>query len=81
MVRIINSFTILLVTAAVMVCSAPTPESTLKRVGRSAAGEDDRFIAQQQAFAEAEMKKAEDQYKLAKALYKQRMEAAKNEVS
>ncbi|KAI8666908.1 hypothetical protein LRP88_01341 [Fusarium phalaenopsidis] len=90
MVRIINCFTLLLAAAATMVSSAPTPtpthESTLKRVGRSAATEgpgsstdkDDRFIAEAKAFAETEMKEAEEAYKLAKALYKQRMDAAEN---
>ncbi|KAI8666150.1 hypothetical protein NCS57_00839000 [Fusarium keratoplasticum] len=88
MVRIINCFTILLAAAATMVSSAPTttPENTLKRVGRSAAADgpdsstakDDRFIAEAKEFAETEMKEAEEAYKLAKALYKQRIDAAEN---
>ncbi|KAJ3464439.1 hypothetical protein FSOLCH5_009064 [Fusarium solani] len=88
MVRIINY--LLLVAAATMASSAPTPtpipESTLKRVGRSAAADgpdsstdkDDHFIAEAKAFAEMEMKEAEEAYKLAKALYKQRIDAAEN---
>lgn len=81
MVNIINSFTLLLAAAAVMVSSAPTPSSNLRGVGKSAAadGPDGNFIVKQQEFAKMEMKKAEEQYKLAKALYKQRMDASKND--
>lgn len=72
-----------------MVSSAPAPtptpasENTLKRVGRSAAAgglvSNDRLMADAKAFAETEMKEAEEEYKLAKALYKQRMDAAEND--
>ncbi|RSL55571.1 hypothetical protein CEP54_009290 [Fusarium duplospermum] len=86
MVRIINY--LLLAAAATMVSSAPTPtpilipESTLKRVGRSTtdgSDRDARLITQEKTFAEMEMKEAEEAYKLAKALYKQRIDAAEND--
>lgn len=92
MVRIINYFTLLLAAAATMVSSAPTTtptptlENTLKRVGRSASPDGlghsrDKvdFITEAKAFAEEEMKEAEEAYKLARALYRQRMDAAEND--
>lgn len=84
MVRIISY--LLLAAAATMVSSAPTPtptpESTLKRVERSTTAGTERKIRllnQEKTFAEMEMREAEEAYKLAKALYKQRIDAAEND--
>ncbi|KAM0418577.1 hypothetical protein ACHAPT_012476 [Fusarium lateritium] len=41
-------------------------------------GPDGRFITEEEAFAEMEMGEAEEEYNLAKALYEQRIGAAKN---
>ncbi|RSL65332.1 hypothetical protein CEP53_003745 [Fusarium sp. AF-6] len=84
MVRVIHYLFLAAVTTTVSSAPTPTPtpESTLKRIGRSTADgpdRDARLILQEKTFAEMEMKEAEEAYKLAKALYKQRMDAAEND--
>ncbi|RTE76541.1 hypothetical protein BHE90_008966 [Fusarium euwallaceae] len=84
MVRVICYLFLAAVTTTVSSAPTPTPtlESTLKRIGRSAPDgpdRDARLILQEKAFAEMEMKEAEEAYMLAKALYKQRMDAAEND--